>query len=74
MSKTRFEMLLMPEGPAFYSIELQMLGFQETKVLCVFFFLNYIIKLSNVHTPLRTHFKDDGRINLMFSSKVLRSL
>jgi len=31
-------MLLMPEGPAFYSIELQMLGFQETKVLCVFFF------------------------------------
>lgn len=29
---------------------------------------------SNVHTHLRTHFKDDGRINHIFSSKVLRGL
>jgi len=71
MSKTRFEMLLMPKGQASYSNELQMLRFQETTTLC---FFNYIIKLSNIHTPLRRHFKDDGRINHIFSSKILHSL
>jgi hypothetical protein len=65
MSKIKFEMLLMPEGQASCSNELQIRHSD---------FLNYVIKLSKAHTHLRRHFKDDGRKTHIFSSKVLLSL